>query len=446
MSTQRFPRHRAGRLIAVVTGVLLAQAAAAQSRRPQLSLCVPQDLPCLTSSNCCSGLTCQGGLCRPPCEGEGGLCTASSQCCGNRVCFNLFCRTPVGAGDACGPGVPCDSGLACAFPQYVCEHQPPQLGEPCSALVPCAAGLACTTLTSFECVHSPALEGEGCDAAAPCADGLFCQVGTQTCVRKKTIGEGCSVFNPCMADLVCQPCFVQGCTDPFECFPNPDNGPFTDAQCRTFYSPALSTTAANAHVTMTYGGGTGVGAAVAASTEIGVAYGQNGRYGCYVTDCAGIDTNATVSGFVALGFFNTFDDLSGSAFAVVETAGEGVSFSTSQIFPYVGGPLVGTEDDLSVEASALPISAGTYQCQTVLSAVMNPGGGGPTPTPAPSVCAGDCHGTGQVTVSDVITAVNIVLGNADPAACAAGVPAGAELDVALIVQAVNNALNGCPAP
>jgi hypothetical protein len=39
--------------------------------------------------------------------------------------------------------------------------------------------------------------------------------------------------------------------------------------------------------------------------------------------------------------------------------------------------------------------------------------------------------------------VNIALGSAEPAACAAGIPSGSQVNVALIIQAVNNALNGC---
>jgi hypothetical protein len=39
--------------------------------------------------------------------------------------------------------------------------------------------------------------------------------------------------------------------------------------------------------------------------------------------------------------------------------------------------------------------------------------------------------------------VNIALGNADATACPNGIPSGAQVDVALILTAVNNALRGC---
>lgn len=68
----------------------------------------------------------------------------------------------------------------------------------------------------------------------------------------------------------------------------------------------------------------------------------------------------------------------------------------------------------------------------------------PTSTPTPMPCGGDCDGLSGVTVNEIITLVNIALGNADNSACPHGILAGATVDVSLIIQAVNNALNGCP--
>ncbi len=59
-------------------------------------------------------------------------------------------------------------------------------------------------------------------------------------------------------------------------------------------------------------------------------------------------------------------------------------------------------------------------------------------------CAGDCSGFGAVAINDLITLVNIALGTAEPAVCAGGgLPVGGEVDVAVIIEAVNNALSGC---
>jgi DNA-binding beta-propeller fold protein YncE len=59
------------------------------------------------------------------------------------------------------------------------------------------------------------------------------------------------------------------------------------------------------------------------------------------------------------------------------------------------------------------------------------------------VCAGDCNGDGQVTVDEILTLVTIALGNAETSACPSGVPSRAKVNVALITQAVNDALSGC---
>jgi CubicO group peptidase (beta-lactamase class C family) len=60
-----------------------------------------------------------------------------------------------------------------------------------------------------------------------------------------------------------------------------------------------------------------------------------------------------------------------------------------------------------------------------------------------SACVGDCDGTGSVTIDEIITLVNIALGTAQAPACSHGAPSSADVNVALIIQAVNAALNGC---
>jgi CSLREA domain-containing protein len=63
--------------------------------------------------------------------------------------------------------------------------------------------------------------------------------------------------------------------------------------------------------------------------------------------------------------------------------------------------------------------------------------------PSVGTCIGDCNNDHSVTVNELVTLVNIALGNAEPATCPNGVPADAEVDIALIIQAVNNTLDGC---
>ncbi len=59
---------------------------------------------------------------------------------------------------------------------------------------------------------------------------------------------------------------------------------------------------------------------------------------------------------------------------------------------------------------------------------------------AQTCCVGDCDKSGDVTVDELITLVNIDLGSADPSACPNGIPPGSTVDITLIIQAVNNAL------
>lgn len=70
----------------------------------------------------------------------------------------------------------------------------------------------------------------------------------------------------------------------------------------------------------------------------------------------------------------------------------------------------------------------------------------PTPTPHAVACGGDCNGSGDVTVDELLKIVNIVLGTSELSSC----PAGdgnhdGSITIDEIVIAVNNALSGCPA-
>ncbi len=73
----------------------------------------------------------------------------------------------------------------------------------------------------------------------------------------------------------------------------------------------------------------------------------------------------------------------------------------------------------------------------------------PTPTGTPDaviVCIGGCDGNGQVSVDELLTMVEVVLGDQPPSACRAGDGGGdGQVTVDEIVSAVVNALNGCPA-
>jgi len=75
-----------------------------------------------------------------------------------------------------------------------------------------------------------------------------------------------------------------------------------------------------------------------------------------------------------------------------------------------------------------------------------PTGAAETPTPGASSCVGDCNGDDTVTISELISQVNIALGRADLSRCPAG-DGNMDGRIAIneLIRATANALNGCPA-
>lgn len=66
--------------------------------------------------------------------------------------------------------------------------------------------------------------------------------------------------------------------------------------------------------------------------------------------------------------------------------------------------------------------------------------------PLRAQCVGDCGGDDQVSISDLITGVNIALGLQPVSACEAFANSQGEVTIAQLITGVNNALNGCPPP
>jgi hypothetical protein len=61
-------------------------------------------------------------------------------------------------------------------------------------------------------------------------------------------------------------------------------------------------------------------------------------------------------------------------------------------------------------------------------------------------CPGDCNGSGQVTVDELMVGVNIALGDQPLAACTAlNVKEDLRIAIDELVTAVGHALDGCPA-
>ncbi len=96
---------------------------------------------------------------------------------------------------------------------------------------------------------------------------------------------------------------------------------------------------------------------------------------------------------------------------------------------------------------ALDTATPTLPADATATATRTSDGSTPTPTPTggvPPACVGDCDGSGEVSISELITLVNVALG-APLAQCPAGDRDGdGEIGIDELVAAVNNALNGCP--
>ena len=105
--------------------------------------------------------------------------------------------------------------------------------------------------------------------------------------------------------------------------------------------------------------------------------------------------------------------------------------------------LLSVGDKLAVDQTCSPLAvAGTAPCAAANSVSQLTTTDGSIVVPR---CVGDCDGSGDVSISEIITMVNIALGSADISTCRAGDPDNSgTIEISEIIQAVNNALNGCP--
>jgi len=328
-----------------------------------------------------------GGEGEPPCPPEvAGVCDVGCEDGLEVDTSTLTCEEPAPVGIPCVPGLGnCPSGLVCSLAGQ-CSHRPALEGETCDITAPCGPDLTCTAGIPQRC-SAPGEIGESCHLTKPCRDGLFCQAFTQVCQAYRLPGEGCSAVNPCIEGASCEACFTSRCHDPLQCFWNGNNGAITEQQCRKLYSAGSSDAAQDLGATMTYAAGDGIAAVVSESQAFGVAYGQDGEYGCFTTFCYGLNLDVSIEAFVAVGLGTDFDSVRGSSFVTTEAAqipGSLLNFSTSQSFERFGagvddlvvGELNGTEDALSVGVgpNLAPISAGALLCETTLDVVREVGG------------------------------------------------------------------------
>jgi len=169
------------------------------------------------------------------------------------------------------------------------------------------------------------------------------------------------------------------------------------------------------------------------------------------------DLNAGVTSWVSISRVGTAGGNDQSLYPVISADGRFVAFeseSTDLVADFVDGNDTFERDvfRFSVVAPATrtptpspPVTAPPTPTQTATSAPSSNATTTATSVPNPTVCTGDCNGNSEVTVNELLTMVNIALGNAAASACAAGdTNADGQVTVSEIVTAVGRALSVCP--
>jgi hypothetical protein len=97
-------------------------------------------------------------------------------------------------------------------------------------------------------------------------------------------------------------------------------------------------------------------------------------------------------------------------------------------------------DTATPTSTTAPMSTATTRPADTATATLTV-----APTPIEVACPGDCNRDGSVTVNELLTLVNIALGNTNVSACLAGdLNHDGQISISEILAAVNAALSGCP--
>jgi hypothetical protein len=130
--------------------------------------------------------------------------------------------------------------------------------------------------------------------------------------------------------------------------------------------------------------------------------------------------------------------------AQVDAASAGATTLVLQTVP-PGFPLSGTITMIGSEAVNIVFtrSEDTLTLDTAIPSDVN-AGTTITAIVTPRECMGDCGGDGSVSLDEILTMVNMALGNLPVSGCEAADGNGdGQITVDEILQAVRNALNGC---
>lgn len=186
----------------------------------------------------------------------------------------------------------------------------------------------------------------------------------------------------------------------------------------------------------------GLGIATSAGT-LGTLSGQGVRLLSGEIAHTGPKRNDT-SGMVSWDF--TWQAPAQSGTATLYGAGNSVNLSGTNV-----GDLSATTTYQVTIADVAPTATDTPEVPTetpMPTATAEPPTPTPTATPGPPIggCVGDCDGSGDVTINEIVSGVNIALGNGDLGLCPTlDANQDGQVTVNELLQAVNAAVNGCPA-
>jgi hypothetical protein len=161
---------------------------------------------CTATTDCCNGLTCQGGMCKAAaqCRNNGDACAASADCCQGLICTANKCAPPpqcAGSGGNCATSNDCCNGLVCNANK--CGMAQCQMsGNVCGSTNDCCNPLVCSGGRCSD-VMCRGLGG-ACAQAADCCNPLVCNANTCSQIAQcRMQGDACFNTNDCCNPLVC---------------------------------------------------------------------------------------------------------------------------------------------------------------------------------------------------------------------------------------------------
>jgi len=170
--------------------------------------CGNETATCADNSDCCSGLTCDGGKCKKPCKWDSSTCSATTDCCSGLTCNSGKCGKPCGSATAtCSSNTDCCSSLNCNGGK--CEKPCTKEWYTCSIDSDCCTGLGCVgglckkTCKDEWAACSKTKVGDCCGAQTCLTTPWGSQVCRPTTCAKAW--DNCSAERPCCDGLKCTP-------------------------------------------------------------------------------------------------------------------------------------------------------------------------------------------------------------------------------------------------